>query len=144
MNGSGEFNKGGGRGGAGDGSVRAVLRGGSVVLLNGRRFPNAGLGADSSVDLNMLPLSWIDRVEVLTGGASAVYGADASGGVINIITRRGTGLEAAVSRSIAAQGMERLYARRPSVGIAQQLGPWRRPVQQDGVTPDRRGYSAKI
>jgi iron complex outermembrane receptor protein len=55
-----------GTGGAqGDGSVRVALHGHStLVLLNGRRFPNSGLGADASVDLNTLPMSWIDRVEV--------------------------------------------------------------------------------
>jgi iron complex outermembrane receptor protein len=68
-------------GSSGDGSVRTDLRGvATLVLLYGRRFPNGGSGADSSVDLNTLPVSWIDRVEVLSGGASAVYGADAVGG----------------------------------------------------------------
>ena len=141
VNGSGERNKGGR---TGDGSVRAVLRGGSVVLLNGRRFPNGGLGADSSVDLNMLPMSWIERVEVLTGGASAVYGADASGGVINIITRRGSGLEAAVSRSIA-HGDGEIDTGQAAFWFESNGGGWGIGVdyaQQDGVTLDRRGYSA--
>ena len=53
------------------GSIRAALRGATLVLLNGRRFPNSGIGADSSVDLNTFPVSLIERVEVLSGGASA-------------------------------------------------------------------------
>ena len=45
----------------------------TVVLLNGRRLPNSGLGADASVDLNTLPMSFVERVEVLASGASAAY-----------------------------------------------------------------------
>ena len=74
---------------AGDGSVRVSLHDlPTVVLLNGRRLPNSGLGADASVDLNTLPMSFIERVEVLASGASAAFGADAVGGVVNIVTRR--------------------------------------------------------
>ncbi len=58
----------------------------TLVLLNGRRMARAG--GDSFVDLTMIPLSAIERVEVLTDGASALYGADAVGGVINLITRQ--------------------------------------------------------
>ena len=75
----------------GDGSTRINLRGlGSnrtLVLVNGRRFVPGGTGANSSVDLNSIPASIIERVEVLKDGASAVYGSDAIGGVVNIITR---------------------------------------------------------
>lgn len=77
----------------GDGAVRIDLRGlghcRTVVLLNGRRFPNGGSGGDCSPDVNMIPVSIIERVEVLASGASAVYGADAIGGVVNILTREG-------------------------------------------------------
>jgi len=75
----------------GDGSTRISLRGlGSsrtLVLVNGRRFVPGGTGANSSVDLNSIPASVIERIEVLKDGASAVYGSDAVGGVVNIITR---------------------------------------------------------
>ena len=103
-------------GGSGDGSVRADLRGGSLTLLNGRRFPNGGIGADASVDLNTMPVSLIDRVEVLSGGASAVYGSDAVGGVINIITRRaneGVELRSHRGPSRAAATARSRLARRP-------------------------------
>ncbi|MGZ3402118.1 MAG: TonB-dependent receptor domain-containing protein [Phenylobacterium sp.] len=55
----------------------------NLVLLNGRRV--VGADASSSVDLNTLPEALIDRVEIITGGASAVYGADAVAGVVNVI-----------------------------------------------------------
>ena len=68
------------------------LQTGTLVLVNGRRMANYGRqtssGTDNGgVDLNALPLSAIDRVEVLTDGASSVYGTDAQTGVVNIITR---------------------------------------------------------
>jgi outer membrane receptor protein involved in Fe transport len=79
----------------GDGSVRLDLRNlGSnrtLVLVNGRRWVNAvgGGGAGfSSVDLNTIPASIVERIEVLKDGASAIYGSDAVAGVVNIITKR--------------------------------------------------------
>ena len=81
-----QFNNGG------DGSTRISLRNlGSIrtlVLVNGRRHVYGGTGADASVDLNAIPIAIIDRVEVLKDGASAIYGSDAIGGVVNIITRQ--------------------------------------------------------
>ncbi len=59
----------------------------TLVLLNGRRLANHPYDG-ASVDLNMIPLSALDRVEVLRDGASAIYGTDAIGGVINFITKR--------------------------------------------------------
>ena len=64
----------------------------TLVLLNGQRIaPFGGQlidGGLSSADINTIPLAMVDRIEVLTDGASAVYGADALGGVVNIITHR--------------------------------------------------------
>ena len=78
--------------GGGWGTAQVNLRGlgttRTLVLLNGRRVVYGGSGANSSVDLNMIPTSLIDRVEVLKDGASAIYGADAVAGVVNIITKR--------------------------------------------------------
>ncbi len=58
----------------------------TLILLDGRRMPGAGLGSDF-VDISMIPLTALERVEVLTDGASAIYGSDAVGGVINFIMR---------------------------------------------------------
>jgi len=75
----------------GDGWARVDLRGlGSsrtLTLLNGRRLVAGGTGAGASVDVNSIPLAVIDRVEILKAGGSAIYGSDAIGGVVNIITR---------------------------------------------------------
>jgi iron complex outermembrane receptor protein len=86
----------------GDGASRTDLRAlepkRTLVLLNGHRFPNGGIGGDNAVDVDMLPTSLIDRVEVLTSGASAIYGADAVAGVINFITKPSShGLDASCS-----------------------------------------------
>ena len=59
----------------------------TLVLLNGRRLANHAFDA-AAVDLNAIPLAAIDRIEVLRDGASAIYGSDAIGGVINFILKR--------------------------------------------------------
>lgn len=75
----------------GNGGAHVNLRGlginRTLVLLNGRRLSYGGSGANAAVDLNSISLAIIDRIEILKDGASAIYGADAVAGVINIITR---------------------------------------------------------
>ena len=75
-------------------NLRGLGASSTLVLLNGRRLANQAFGsiggfnaAPQAVDLNTIPFSAIERVEVLRDGASAVYGSDAVGGVINFITR---------------------------------------------------------
>ena len=72
-----------------DGTATIDLRGlgpkRTVVLINGRRLgPGAGDGRSYS-DINEIPAALIDRIDILTGGASAVYGADAVAGVVNFV-----------------------------------------------------------
>jgi len=81
--------------GTGYATSNANLRGlganSTLVLLNGRRLANhpfGNIGGNASVDLNSIPFAAIERIEVLRDGASAVYGTDAVGGVINFITRK--------------------------------------------------------
>ena len=84
--------------GNGNGNTTAAIHGldqkYTLVLLNGRRVaPFGGFGAsggDGSVNLSTLPLDAIERVEVLTDGASALYGSDAIAGVVNFITKKNT------------------------------------------------------
>ena len=97
----------------GEGSIRVNLRGLGVrltlVLLNGRRLPPGGTGADDSADLSAIPSSVIERIEVLKDGASAIYGSDAVGGVINIITRKrfdGAAIDAYGSTSTRGDGQQ--------------------------------------
>jgi iron complex outermembrane receptor protein len=78
---------GAGTGGQSQADLRGLGGQRTLVLLNGRRIAAHPIQGDS-VDLNVIPLSALDRVEVLRDGASAVYGSDAIGGVVNFITKR--------------------------------------------------------
>lgn len=79
----------GGQRGLNAANLRGIGVSTTLVLLNGRRMANfATPGDDAGVDLNNIPAGAIDRVEILKDGASAIYGTDAIGGVINFITRR--------------------------------------------------------
>jgi len=72
-------------------SLRGLGVNSTLVLVNGRRMTTYGLADDgqrSFVDLNSIPLEAVERVEVLKDGASAIYGADAVGGVVNVILRK--------------------------------------------------------
>ncbi len=75
-------------GGQGHVSINGIPNSGVLVLIDGRRY----LGRDANGNLNLedLTLSGVDRVEVVKGASSALYGSDALGGVINFITRRST------------------------------------------------------
>ncbi|MEL6448239.1 MAG: TonB-dependent receptor [Pseudomonadota bacterium] len=68
-------------------NLRALGAGRTLILIDGRRAPvapNLGVGQD----LNQIPIGAVERIEILSDGASAIYGTDAIGGVVNIITRK--------------------------------------------------------
>lgn len=73
-------------GGAAGVNIRGLGTTATLTLVNGRRLA-AGAGSGEFVDISLFPLSAIERVEVLTDGASAIYGADAVAGVVNFILR---------------------------------------------------------
>ncbi|TXH05193.1 MAG: TonB-dependent receptor [Nevskiaceae bacterium] len=77
-----------------------------LVLVNGHRWVNGTSASNTAaVDLNTIPVSIIERVEVLQDGASAIYGSDAIAGVVNIITRKKfTGAEARVQAGAFLDG----------------------------------------
>ena len=97
----------------GSGATRVALRGlgpaRTLVLVNGRRFVPGGTGADTSVDLNSIPANAVERIEVLKDGASAVYGSDAIGGVVNIITRKRAATELNAYTGISNHGDGQIY-----------------------------------
>lgn len=96
-------------------NLRGIGVSSTLVLLNGRRMANfASPGDAAGVDLNNIPAAAIERIEVLLDGASAIYGSDAIGGVINFITRRDyQGVE--VSATVGATGEGGGNKRRASV-----------------------------
>jgi outer membrane receptor protein involved in Fe transport len=76
----------------------------SLVLVNGRRHVSGDAG-NSAVDVSMIPSALIERVEIITGGASAIYGADAVTGVVNFIMKKNfTGFEVDTSLAQSAEG----------------------------------------
>jgi outer membrane receptor protein involved in Fe transport len=91
------------------------------VLLNGRRLAPSSFG--NFVDISMLPLSAIERVEVLPDGASATYGSDAVGGVINFILRdRYDGMETRLRAGSVTSGHLNEIQASQSLGRAWSTG----------------------
>ena len=90
-------------GGSASANLRGFGPGSTLVLLNGRRVSTYGMSG-GGVDINAIPMSAIARVEVLKDGASAIYGTDAVGGVINFITKsnyEGTSVTVSSNRPLA-------------------------------------------
>jgi len=86
-------------------NLRGLGQNRTLVLVNGRRFVAGGSGANSVVDLNSIPVNMIDRMETLLDGSSAIYGADAVAGVVNIITKRSyDGVQVDASYGVTQEG----------------------------------------
>lgn len=132
--------------------IRGANRGQTVVLLDGIRLESSTAGAAS---LEAIPLDQIERIEILRGPASALYGADAIGGVIQVFTRRaGDTLAANASAGVGTHATAK-----GSAGVSGSAGPLRYSVQagaqrSDGFNaivdtanwsydPDRDGYRAE-
>lgn len=118
FNNSGNFGNPPDGGGVGAGAAEIDLRylgsKRTLVLVDGLRFVNAASasGVPGSVDLNAIPESMIERVEVLQDGASAIYGSDAISGVVNIITKshqKGLQLSAQVGEYDDGDGFSQNY-----------------------------------
>ena len=98
-----------GNNGASSANLRGQGSNATLILLNGRRVAAHGLNG-GVVDLNQIPMSAVDRIEVLKDGASAIYGTDAIGGVINFILRNNfTGLRAQIIADTTQHGGGNIY-----------------------------------
>ncbi|WP_454278876.1 TonB-dependent receptor domain-containing protein [Sphingomonas sp. Marseille-Q8236] len=92
-----------GNGGASFVNLRNLGSNRNLVLIDGKRIATAGLGGQT--DLNNIPLALLERMDVLTGGASTSYGADAVSGVVNFVTRSDfSGVDASASQQISQRG----------------------------------------
>ncbi len=91
--------------------LRGLPRGTTLVLVNGRRIGNTGVqSALDFFDLNTLPLSLVERIEILPVGSSAVYGGDALAGVVNIVLKKDAqGLDVTLRRGYARGYGENQY-----------------------------------
>lgn len=95
--------------GGGAGAATVDLRGLGVnrtlVLVDGKRWIGTVSNANGAVDINSIPMGLIERVEILKDGASAIYGSDAIGGVVNFILRKNfDGLEASAFYGVSSRG----------------------------------------
>ncbi|MFM9029899.1 MAG: TonB-dependent receptor plug domain-containing protein, partial [Opitutaceae bacterium] len=98
-----------GNNGATSANLRMQGAGATLILLNGRRVSSHGLNG-GVVDLNQIPFSAIERVEVLKDGASAIYGTDAVGGVINFIVKTNyQGLAASAAADVTEDGGANIF-----------------------------------
>jgi iron complex outermembrane receptor protein len=85
-------------------NLRGLGDGSTLVLINGRRVANYAFSG-AAVDVNQIPLSAVERVEILKDGASAIYGSDAMAGVVNVVLRSNfAGAEASVLGSVTERG----------------------------------------
>ncbi len=132
--------------------LRGANRGQTLVLIDGVRIASASAGATS---LEAIPLDQIERIEILRGPASSLYGADAIGGVVQIFTRRGSG--AFTANASAGYGTYRTWDAK--AGVSGSTGPWQYALQVGGkgsrgfnttanpdsflYNPDPDGYSSQ-
>lgn len=97
-------------------SLRNLGTNRSLTLIDGMRRVS-GSARSSAVDITMIPSAMIERIEVITGGAAAIYGADAVTGAVNIITKRNLeGLNVSASNGISKYGDARQYSISLSTG----------------------------
>ena len=141
----------GGAGATSGAFIRGANAGQTLVLIDGLRVESSSTGATS---LEAIPLDQIERIEILRGPASSLYGADAIGGVIQIFTKRAEGT--AFSGNIGA-GYGTYETRSANAGLRGAIGDLRFSVQAGGTrsdgfnsvvnpsnfgyNPDRDGYS---
>lgn len=118
----------------------------TLVLVNGRRFVSGKAPSDGyAVDLNSIPTSMIERIEILKSASSAIYGSDAVAGVVNIITRKDfEGVEVNVSSGISDESDREQYALNITGGNAWDTGNITMAVGYDddkGLKSSDRSFS---
>lgn len=130
----------GGPGSVSGAIIRGANRGQTLVLIDGLR---AGSSSAGSTSLEAIPLDQIDRIEILRGPASSLYGADAIGGVVQVFTKRAQGPAQGTSftPNISA-GYGTYNTGAVSAGFAGTAGPVRYALQVGGRTSD--GFNAIV
>lgn len=103
-------------------NLRGLGADSTLVLINGRRTPTSGLDGNFT-DISIIPQTAVERIEVLTDGASALYGSDAIGGVINFILRKDyTGAETRLRYGAVTEGQLDEYRLAQTVGQSWTAG----------------------
>lgn len=135
-------------GGIATASIHGIGESYTLVLLNGRRIAPTGSG--SRINLNSIPMSAIDRIEVLTDGASALYGSDAIAGVVNFVLKKnmqGGNVTGNYSNPVGAGGTAYNVSATYGLGDLQRDGfnviaTYRRDEQKQMKSGDRRFASS--
>ncbi len=131
-----EITMNGGPGSTSGAFLRGANRGQTLVLIDGLRVGSSSVGATS---LEAIPLDQIERIEILRGPASSLYGADAIGGVIQVFTKQAEGSTFVPN---AAAGYGTYDTRNANAGLRGALGPLRFSVQAGGTRS--AGYNAIV
>ncbi|MEO8507198.1 MAG: TonB-dependent receptor [Betaproteobacteria bacterium] len=131
-----EITMNGGPGSTSGAFLRGANRGQTLVLIDGLRVGSSSVGATS---LEAIPLDQIERIEILRGPASSLYGADAIGGVIQVFTKQAEGSTFVPN---AAAGYGTYDTRNANAGLRGALGPLRFSVQAGGTRSP--GYNAIV
>jgi iron complex outermembrane recepter protein len=125
-------------------NLRGLGAGATLVLMNGRRIAPSGT-AGVFVDVDNIPLAALERVDMLADSASALYGADAVGGVINLIMRDNfTGAETLASSGIGTHGTLRSYLVSQTIGHKWDDATAMLAVEfyrRDALPADQRAYT---
>lgn len=120
----------------------------TLILLNGRRFMPGGNGTAGVVDLGLLPLALVQRIEILKTGASVAYGADAVAGVVNIITRDELdGIEFSGKTGLSEHGDGELWDLSLVAGGRKDQSHWLAGVQyfdQAALSKGERAFSSRL
>jgi len=104
-----------GSGGGATLDLRALGTNRTLVLINGRRMVPFNLAG--VVDTNSIPVALLDRIDLVTGGASAVYGADAVAGVVNFVLKKNfSGVDATTSYGVSEKGDSKRYRSDLTIG----------------------------
>jgi outer membrane receptor protein involved in Fe transport len=120
----------------------------TLVLIDGKRVQPGDAGTGSAADLNQIPASLIDRIEIVTGGASAVYGSDAIAGVVNFIMKKdfeGVRLDVEYKFNQHNQHDSRMQAENAAGGFPFPTGSitdgqtWQTTIVMGANSPDGKG-----
>jgi len=137
----------GGTSGGNNLNLRSLGANRTLVLFDGRRLPSSS--ADGVVDINLIPDTLISRVDVVTGGASAVYGSDALAGVVNfVLDTNFTGVKGSVMGGVTARGDGQQYKISLAGGTSFAGGRGHVVIEgvhdrQDGIDGDQRDWNMR-
>ncbi|HXE08517.1 MAG TPA: TonB-dependent receptor, partial [Acidobacteriaceae bacterium] len=127
-------------------NLRGIGQDATLTLLNGRRMSYGGY--DQAVDISAIPVEAVDRVEIVTDGASAIYGSDAVGGVVNVMLKRDfDGVAVGTRYGRAADGGLATHEYNVTAGTTWSTGGLIATWNKDSNGPiyaDQRGYARKM